>query len=265
MNKVDSRASVCSIFVLLRRQDKSTVMNGISNEPRILLVVPAYNEEASILSVATSIRDAGYDFVIVNDGSIDSTAEICRANELPLLDLSVNLGIGGAVQTGHLYALEHGYDIDIQFDGDGQHDISSIPALVRAIQQGADLVVGSRFMPGAEAAFRSSFARRLGIKWLSFLIRIVSGERVHDVTSGFRACSKNAIRLFGEDYPIDYPEPESIVVAVKNRLSVMEVPAKMKERQGGSSSIGGFSSLYYMIKVSLAVVVQGLSAKRKGC
>lgn len=231
--------------------------------PKVLLIVPAYNEEASVLSVARDIREAGYDFVIVNDGSTDNTAEICRNNNLPLLDLSVNLGIGGAVQTGHMYALECGYDIDIQFDGDGQHDVSSVPSLVEAIRDGSDLVVGSRFVPGAEDDFQSSFLRRAGIKWLSFLIRAVTGKRFYDVTSGFRACSRRAIELFSENYPIDYPEPESIVVAMRNGLTVTEVPARMKERQGGISSIKAFSSFYYMIKVSLAIIVQGLSAKRK--
>lgn len=229
------------------------------NSPRVLIIIPAYNEDESILKVAHAVHDAGYDFVIVNDGSTDLTLEACRSNDIPVLDLSVNLGIGGAVQTGHMYALERGYDIDIQFDGDGQHDISSVPALVEAIQKGANLVIGSRFVKEDKGNFKSTGLRRLGIKWLSATIDFVTGKRIYDVTSGFRACDRSAIELFSKDYPIDYPEPESIVNAIKHHMTVMEVPAKMNERQGGTSSIKAFSSMYYMIKVSLAILIQGIT------
>lgn len=230
-----------------------------TKQPKVLLIVPAYNEEESILSVATTIENAGYDFIVVNDGSKDSTLEICKSNDIPVLDLCTNLGIGGAVQCGHLYAQENGYDIDIQFDGDGQHDISSVPNLIESIQNGADLVIGSRFVKKDSTNFQSTGMRRLGIKWLSGTIKFMTGKRIYDVTSGFRACSKNAISLFCNEYPIDYPEPESIVTAIKHNLTVDEVPVKMNERQGGTSSIRALSSLYYMIKVSLSIIIQGMT------
>lgn len=226
---------------------------------RVLLIVPAYNEEESITCVASKIREAGYDFIVVNDGSKDSTIEICHRENIPTLDLSSNLGIGGAVQCGHMYAQEHGYDIDIQFDGDGQHDISCVPELIRAVQNGADLVVGSRFINPKASGFLSTGLRRLGIRWLSATIKFMTGVQIQDVTSGFRACGSRAIELFSHDYPIDYPEPESIVIAVKHHLKVTEFPVKMNERQGGSSSIKAFSSIYYMIKVSLAIIIQGIT------
>lgn len=228
-------------------------------DPSVLLIVPAYNEEESILKVAESIRAVGYDFIVVNDGSKDSTSQICHQNSIPILDLCVNLGIGGAVQAGHMFARKYGYDIDIQFDGDGQHDISSIPNLIRAIKEGSDLVVGSRFVEKNNVNFKSTSLRRFGIKWLSAVIKFMTGKRVYDVTSGFRACSRRAIELFCEDYPSDYPEPESIVIALKHKLNVAEIPAQMNERQGGRSSIRLFSSIYYMIKVTLSILIQGIT------
>jgi len=235
------------------------VATNLSNNPHVLLIVPAYNEGESILKVAETIRQAGYEFVVINDGSTDDTLQVCKLNDIPVINLGTNLGIGGAVQTGHLYALERGYDIDIQFDGDGQHDISSVPEIVAAVQNGANLVIGSRFISKDNTNFQSTGLRRLGIKWLSAVIKFVTGKRIYDVTSGFRACDRSTIELFSKEYPTDYPEPESIVSAIKHHLTVAEVPAKMNERQGGTSSIRAFSSMYYMIKVSLAILIQGVT------
>ena len=229
---------------------------NLSNNPHVLLIVPAYNEGESILKVAETIRQAGYEFVVINDGSTDDTLQVCKLNDIPVINLGTNLGIGGAVQTGHMYALERGYDIDIQFDGDGQHDISSVPEIVAAVQNGANLVIGSRFISKDNTNFQSTGLRRLGIKWLSAVIKFVTGKRIYDVTSGFRACDRSTIELFSKEYPTDYPEPESIVSAIKHHLTVTEVPAKMNERQGGTSSNRAFSSMYYMIKVSLAILIQ---------
>lgn len=170
------------------------------------------------------------------------------------MDLPQNLGIGGAVQAGHKYAQRFGYDIDIQVDGDGQHDPSYVPELVKLIEGGASLAIGSRFLVETDG-FQSTFMRRVGIRWLSFLLELLTGKVVTDPTSGFRACNKDAIDLFCKSYPDDYPEPESIALAMKLGLPVMEAPVKMNERQGGRSSIGGFSSVYYMIKVTLAIVL----------
>ena len=228
--------------------------------PKVLLIVPAFNEEESILGVARSIEALGYDYLIVNDGSTDGTLDILRANRLNHLNLSSNLGIGGAVQAGHRYAFENGYDIDIQLDGDGQHDVSFVPKLIEAIEQGADLAIGSRFV-GPSDGFKSTFMRRVGIKWLSFWIKLCSGIRVYDVTSGFRASGRRAIKLFCDYYPSDYPEPESIVYASNAGLGIAEVPVTMYERQGGSSSIAGFKSAYYMISVTLAIFTTKISRR----
>ncbi|WP_241157002.1 glycosyltransferase family 2 protein [Adlercreutzia sp. ZJ304] len=225
----------------------------------VLVIIPAYNEQEAILSTVSKVMSAGYDCVVINDGSTDYTLDICRDVNIPVLNLSVNLGIGGAVQTGHRYAREHGYAVDIQFDGDGQHDVSSIPALVASIETGADLVVGSRFVDKSKSSFQSTGLRRAGIKWLSAVIKLMTGYKIMDVTSGFRACNTNAINLFCKHYPSDYPEPESIVEALKAGLEVAEVSATMHERQGGASSIKAFSSIYYMLKVTISVILQGLT------
>lgn len=228
---------------------------------KTLVIIPAYNEGLSIERVTRSVIDAGYDYVIVNDGSSDDTRDVCVRNNFNMLDLRENLGIGGAVQAGHKYAYRHGYDVDVQFDGDGQHDAAYIDALLLRLEEGADLVIGSRFI-GTENEFRSSWLRRVGIRWISFWIRAFTGQRVTDPTSGFRATGRRAMALFCADYPMDYPEPESIVAAIKNDLVVAEVPAVMHERGAGESSIGALSSVYYMIKVSLAIAIVGLSRGR---
>lgn len=228
---------------------------------KVILVIPAYNEEESLEAVVSKVKAAGYDYIIVNDGSTDSTAHICEVNGFHFLDLKENLGIGGAVQTGHIFAYEHGYDVDIQFDGDGQHDLSCIPNLLEGIAHGADIVVGSRFLEKVDG-FQSTFMRRVGIKWLSAIIRLVCGLRSTDPTSGFRACGKRAMALFAQEYPTDYPEPESLVEATKHGLAVEEVPVVMHERQGGASSISPLKSIYYMIKVTLAILLAGSGRKR---
>lgn len=229
---------------------------------KTLIIIPAYNEEENIVRAVESVKAYGYDYIVINDGSSDHTAAICRAEGFPLLDLCENLGIGGAVQAGHKYALENGYDIDIQFDGDGQHEASCLSRLVEGIESGVDLVIGSRFI-GIENEFKSTLMRRIGIRWLCTVIRLLGAGVVSDPTSGFRACSKKAILLFGGEYPVDYPEPESIVAAKKAGLTVKEVPVIMHDRQGGESSIGVFSSVYYMIKVTLAILVLGASSKER--
>lgn len=229
--------------------------------PRVLVIIPAYNEQDCILQTVHTIEECGYDYVVVNDGSKDATLSICRDNGINVLDLPQNLGIGGAVQAGHKYAQRFGYDIDVQVDGDGQHDPSYIPTLVSLIQQGADLAIGSRFLEVTDG-FQSTFMRRVGIKWLSWWIKLFTGKVVTDPTSGFRACNRRAIELFCKSYPDDYPEPESISLAMKLGLDVREASVQMLERQGGTSSIGGFSSIYYMIKVSLAIWLTCWSHKK---
>lgn len=229
-------------------------------QPRVLVIIPAYNEQECILDTVMKVQKSGFDYIVVNDGSLDGTIDICRENEINVLDLPQNLGIGGAIQAGHKFALAHGYDIDIQFDGDGQHDADYLPVLVAAIREGVDLAIGSRFLEKTDG-FQSTRLRKLGINWLSLWLKLFTGIRTTDPTSGFRACGKRAIELFCNYYPTDYPEPESIAVAVTADLKVEEVPVVMHERQGGKSSIGGLSSLYYMVKVSLAIAIDCVSGR----
>lgn len=228
---------------------------------RVLLIVPAYNEGKNLASVTECIKGAGYDYVVIDDGSNDDTEAVCERLGINHLCLSQNLGIGGAVQAGHLYARKYDYDVDVQFDGDGQHDVSCVAALLEAIEQGSDLAIGSRFIEQTDG-FQSTPLRRAGIRWLAFCIRISSGLTITDATSGFRACSRKAIDLFCGDYPADYPEPESIITAHNAGLGVKEVPVVMHERQGGKSSIGGLRSVYYMVKVSLAIFISRFARKK---
>lgn len=220
-----------------------------------LIIIPAYNEQENIVATVEAVVGAGYDYVIINDGSTDATLRVCKERGFNVVDLGCNLGIGGAVQAGHKYARSHGYEIDIQFDGDGQHDARFIPALIGAIERGADLVVGSRFVERGSSVFESTMLRRIGIRWLSFLINAVTGEEVKDPTSGFRACGSRAIKLYCDRYPSDYPEPESLVMASRAGCSIEEIPVSMNERAAGASSISPLRSVYYMIKVTLAVLI----------
>lgn len=229
-------------------------------EPKVLLMIAAYNEEENIERVVDDleIHYPQYDYLIINDGSTDSTEEICRRRAYSYVSLPVNLGIGGAIQTGYRYALENGYDIAIQIDGDGQHDPAYLEALIRPILEGkADYTIGSRFLK--REGFQSSGARRAGIHFLSGLICFLCGLRIFDVTSGFRAVGIRSIRAFAENYPTDYPEPEAILDAVMRRERLTEVPVIMREREHGQSSINLRRSVYYMIKVTLDLVICRIS------
>lgn len=225
---------------------------------RVLIIIPAYNEEDSIKKVVDNLKltNPTVDYVVVNDCSKDRTEAILRQNGINHISLPQNLGIGGAVQSGYLYAKEKGYDIAIQMDGDGQHPAEEISKLTELIKNGtADMVVGSRFV--TKDGFQSTALRRFGIKFLSGLIKLRIHRRVYDVTSGFRAVNTKGIELFASNYAQDYPEPESLITAAKAGLKISEVPVTMKERQGGVSSISSFKSAYYMIKVSLAILLGG--------
>ena len=228
----------------------------ILNNARILAIVPAYNEEATIANVAQTLNALGFcDVLVVNDGSSDKTLEILQGLPVTYLNLPCNLGIGGAVQAGFCYAAENNYDVAFQFDGDGQHDAASIKDIVLPVLTNkADLVVGSRFV-GGENTFKSTLARQAGILFLSGILKVATGVRIKDVTSGFRAASKRALKLFASDYPVDYPEPESLAMVLAKGMQVCEVPVIMRERAGGTSSIKGFAPLYYMIKVSIAILI----------
>ena len=194
----------------------------------------------------------------VNDCSKDNTLDILETAHCSYIDLPVNVGIGGGVQTGYLYAYKNNYDIAIQMDGDGQHNAEYLNALIHPIVDGtANMVIGSRYIN--KEGFQSSFMRRLGIKFLSGLIRICTGAKILDVTSGFRAVDKKMIALFAREYADDYPEPESIVVAARKGAKITEIPVIMNERVGGVSSISGLKTVYYMIKVSLSIILLRVS------
>jgi glycosyltransferase involved in cell wall biosynthesis len=223
---------------------------------RVLVIVPAFNEERSLPAVAEDLRRhaPGADVCVVDDGSRDGTEAAARRLGLGTLVLPLNLGIGGAVQAGYLAALAGGYDVAVQFDGDGQHDASSIETLLAPLRDGrADFVVGSRFLGSGD--FRSTPSRRAGIRYLSWIIRARCGLSIGDVTSGFRAAGRRAIALFARAYPADYPEPEAVALAARAGLRVVEVPVLMRERAHGSSSITVVRSLYYFVKVSLALLL----------
>lgn len=227
---------------------------------KILLIIPAYNEADNIGHVVENlIRNfPQYDYVVINDGSTDRTGKLCMEKGYQVLNHPINLGIGGAVQTGYRYALKYGYDIAVQLDGDGQHDPSYVRNVIEPLlNDEADVVIGSRFLK--KEGFQSSRSRRAGINILSNLIWLCTGKRVRDVTSGFRAVNQRFIAIYAEDYPSDYPEPEAIITAVMHRGRVTEVPVVMKEREGGTSSINFRKSVYYMIKVTLAILVKRIS------
>lgn len=225
-----------------------------------LIIIPAYKEAGNIEKLVDNIVNnfPQYDYVIINDGSKDKTREICIKRGYCFLDLPINLGIGGAVQTGYKYAQRCGYDIAVQIDGDGQHDVSQLAKVLEPLENGqADITIGSRFIE--KEGFQSSSMRRFGIKFLSSLIWVCTGKKIYDVTSGYRAVNRRFIDIYAENYPSDYPEPEAIVAAVMHRGRIKEVPVIMHERQGGTSSIHAWKSVYYMIKVSLAVLVCRIS------
>lgn len=230
---------------------------------KVLVIIPAYNESKNIKNVIEELKINNHDvdYIVINDCSTDNTKGVLKKIGANYIDLPLNLGIGGGVQTGYMYAKDYGYDVAIQLDGDGQHDSSYLNKLIEPILNNeVDCVIGSRFIDNK--GFQSSFLRRVGIKFLSLLIRILCGVKVYDVTSGFRAVNKELIELFSRDYASDYPEPEAIVTLTMNGYTIKEVPVEMRERQGGVSSIHSFKSIYYMIKVSMAIILKRLTARR---
>jgi hypothetical protein len=222
----------------------------------ILIIIPALNEEATLRDVILGIRKSlpQADILVVNDGSTDATETISRSEGVILLNHPYNMGIGATMQTGFLYALKSGYDLVVQIDGDGQHNPESLPSLIQPIlEKKGNLVIGSRYL--SEDGFKSTLPRQLGIKFFTCLVRVFTGKKVTDPTSGFRAMDRKVLELFSEEYPSDYPEVEALVTAYKQGLTFQEVKTTMRHRQGGTSSIGLLSALYYMIKVSLSISI----------
>jgi glycosyltransferase involved in cell wall biosynthesis len=233
------------------------------NESSYLAVVPAYNESATIVAVIEALRQRAprFDTLVIDDGSTDDTSARASGAGATVIKLPFNLGIGGAVQTGFVYGLEHGYDFLAQVDGDGQHDSIELERLIAAMQeQAVDMVCGSRFLSD-DHRYPAPISRRTGIHIFAFLLSRIVGMRVSDPTSGFRLYNRRAIELFARDYPHDYPEVEAVLMLHHHRLSMYEVPVRMYTRGGGTSSIGTGKSAYYMVKVLLALLV-GLARRR---
>ena len=223
---------------------------------RILLIIPAYNEATSIEHTMHDILNTSYDYIIINDGSTDATAKILADKHYNHINLLSNLGIGGAVQTGYKYARDNNYDIAIQFDADGQHNLASIPVLIDPlVQNKADFVIGSRFIKKNNDNFKSSFMRRVGIRLISNFIFLFSKKRIYDTTSGFRAANRQVIEFFATEYPKEYPEPISEYELIRNNYRISEVSTKMHQRTAGKSSIHSWKSAYYIVNVILSIII----------
>ncbi len=221
-----------------------------------LIIIPAYNEAGNIEKTVEDVMKNApdFDYIVINDCSKDDTLAVLKRNRYNYINLPVNLGIGGAVQTGYRYAYYHGYDTAVQFDGDGQHDAKYLEEMLHMLKdKKADMIIGSRFIE--KEGFQSSTIRRFGIRYFSWLIHMLTGKRITDPTSGLRLSDRNIIKEFSDEYPNDYPEPESVVKILHKGYTAFEVPVIMRERKEGKSSINLRAGFYYMIKVSFAILV----------
>ncbi|HHJ8157675.1 TPA: glycosyltransferase family 2 protein, partial [Streptococcus pyogenes] len=228
-----------------------------------LIIIPAYNESSNIVNTIRTIESdaSDFDYIIIDDCSTDNTLAICQKQGFNVISLPINLGIGGAVQTGYRYAQRCGYDVAVQVDGDGQHNPCYLEKMVEVlVQSSVNMVIGSRFI--TKEGFQSSFARRIGIKYFTWLIALLTGKKITDATSGLRLIDRSLIERFANHYPDDYPEPETVVDVLVSHFKVKEIPVVMNERQGGVSSISLTKSVYYMIKVTLAILVVRLKGNR---
>lgn len=239
----------------------------MTNVPRILIIVPCYNEEDSIANVVSEINNVrnklslDLDVLVINDCSRDNTLTVIQKLDCQYLDLPVNLGIGGAMQAGFRYAQRNGYDITVQMDGDGQHPADQLNTLLMPLfNNEVDIVIGSRFLE--RVGFQSSAVRRIGINYFRWLNQLLIGQSICDSTSGFRAFNKRTIAIVSEYYPDEYPEPEAIVQFGLHKLRIKEVPVIMRERMGGTSSINTIKSIYYMFKVTLGILFVYIRLKR---
>jgi glycosyltransferase involved in cell wall biosynthesis len=233
---------------------------------KILVIIPAYNERITIGKVITEVNKVAHennlpiDVLVINDCSTDDTTEVVKRHKCVLLNLPVNLGIGGAVQTGFKYAFENNYDIVIQVDGDGQHPPTEIPKLINnLLNNNLDIVIGSRFIENT--GYRSTFLRRLGITFFNKLIKLLCKITITDSTSGFRIINRKTLSIAFNRYPDEYPEPESIIIYSMNNLNIGEIPVIMCERQGGKSSIKSWNSIYYMMRVTIGMLLTYIKLK----
>lgn len=237
---------------------------------KILLIIPSYNEEKNVNNLWKNICDYNkknkqkYDCIFINDGSKDSTGKVLDENNIPHIDLVMNLGIGGAVQTGYKYALLNYYDVAVQFDGDGQHNIDFVKDIIDPILNNeCDLCIGSRFILNTKKGFKSSMSRRMGIKIISICINVITRTKIYDTTSGFRAVNEKLIKKFAIEYPTEYPEPVSEVEVLKQGYKIKEVPVIMNERKAGKSSIHAWKKLYYMVNVILSIFITSVRRYKK--
>ncbi len=225
-----------------------------------LVIIPAFNEAETILHTVRDIEEnaPSFDYVVVNDCSFDNTEEILEKNHINHVSLTINSGIGAAVQTGYMYAKRYGYDSAIQVDGDGQHDARFLETMADVLEKDqVQMVIGSRFIEGE--GFQSTGARRIGIRFFTWLIKRLTGQTITDPTSGMRIVNRDIINMFAFDYPKDYPEPETAVAILKRGYQIEEIPVKMKERKSGKSSISFGRSIYYMVKVPLACIMASMA------
>jgi glycosyltransferase involved in cell wall biosynthesis len=236
---------------------------------KIAIIIPCFNEQDNVVSLFHEINSISIpnDYVLfpifINDCSTDQTKEILKTNQIPHLNLAVNLGIGGAVQTGFKYAKKNNFDIAIQMDGDGQHPPSELFKIIEPlIHNQADVVIGSRYL--TKEGFQSTRLRRTGINYFKWLNKKLSGLTIHDSTSGYRAYNKKALEVVCNYYPDEYPEPEAIILFALHKLMVKEVPVTMRERQGGVSSIKTYKTIYYMFKVTLGIIFLYIRLKFNG-
>lgn len=229
---------------------------------KVCVIIPAYNEEKSIGSVITCIRKLGkkYHIIVINDGSTDKTREVVGINRVEILDLPFNLGIGGAVQAGIMYAKENNFNIVVQLDADGQHDPRYIPKLLKFLE-GVDLVIGSRYIK--KTSYKTPLIRGLGIKIFSELIFLTCGKRIYDSTSGYKAFNKRVIDFFSNHFPQEFPDALSRVILLKNGFKIKEIPIEMRKRKYGKSSAGWFYTLYLLFSVSISILLESVKVETK--
>ncbi|MCG3418007.1 glycosyltransferase family 2 protein [Oceanobacillus sp. M65] len=234
----------------------------IKNVPKTAIIVPAYNEEDNIAKTLEGLMALkneldNVEICVVNDGSQDRTKEIVETFEVVQINLPQNLGIGGAVQTGYKYACNHDFEIAVQFDADGQHNIQDFVNLIQPIMnQEQDMVIGSRFLQKTD--YRGSRVRRIGIYYFYLVLKLLTRKKFTDPTSGYRAINRAVIELFAHHYPRDYPEPEVLMHLSRKGMRIKEVPANMQSRQGGASSITTWKSFYYFGKVTLSILMSSI-------